>query len=294
MNLFISNKLKYFIAVMEEGSVSKACQRMHISRTPMSKAISDIEQSLGIPLFIKTKEGMTPSKFGTILYNKIVPYYNDLVKIEHCMYTDDGLPVTRIMCSRNVPKSIISHLSVALSNNSINSEFTLADEIKQDDLSSELHFYDIVIADKNYPSQYARSESVSFDIYINSTPVACENMIRGGEVDVYHDFDADSSVTDLFMQDKIKFRNIKKISDSDLIDMMYRVNNHQAVIISTDPLLSLLKVDDTTVLKRSVINKTLWFYSQWKAKNNKETAQVISAVFADLKRSGHTSNELSR
>ncbi len=114
MNLFISTKLKYFIAVMEEGSVSKACQRMHISRTPMSKAISDIEQALGIPLFIRTKEGMTPSKFGTILYNKIVPYYNDLLKIEHCMYSDDGLPVTRIMCSKNIPNSIISHLSVAL------------------------------------------------------------------------------------------------------------------------------------------------------------------------------------
>ncbi|WP_312229290.1 LysR family transcriptional regulator [Pseudescherichia sp.] len=294
MNLFISNKLKYFIAVMEEGSVSKACQRMHISRTPMSKAISDIEQSLGVPLFIRTKEGMTPSKFGTILYNKIVPYYNDLVKIEHCMYTDDGLPVTRIMCSRNIPRSIISHLSVALSNSNINNEFTLADEIKQDDLSSELHFYDIVIADKNFTSQYARAEPVSFDIYINSTHAACEKMIRGGEVDIYHDFDSDSSVTDLFTRDKIKFRNIKKISDSDLIDMMYRVNNHHAVIISTDPLLSLLNVDGATVLKRSVINKTLWFYSQWKAKNNKETAQVMSRVFADLKKSGHTSNELSR
>lgn len=294
MNLFISNKLKYFIAVMEEGSVSKACQRMHISRTPMSKAISDIEQALGIPLFIRTKEGMTPSKFGTILYNKIVPYYNDLVKIEHCMHTDDGLPVTRVLCSRNIPTSIISHLSVALTNNNINNEFTLIDEIKQDDLSSDLHFYDIVIADKNYPSQYGRAEPVSFDIYINSTPAACEKMIRGGEVDVYHDFDNDRSVTDLFTQDKIKFRNIKKISDSDLINMMHKVNNHHAVILSTDPLLSLLNVDGSVVLKRSMISKTLWFYSQWKAKNNKETAQVLSAVFADLKQSGHTRNELSR
>ncbi len=119
-------------------------------------------------------------------------------------------------------------------------------------------------------------------------------MIRGGEVDVYHDFDADSSVTDLFVQDKIKFRNIKKISDSDLIDMMAKVANHHAVMISTVPLLSLLNVDGTSVLKRSVINKTLWFYSQWKAKNNKETAQIMSRVFADLKKSGHTNNELSR
>ncbi len=294
MNLFISTKLKYFIAVMEEGSVSKACQRMHISRTPMSKAISDIEQALGIPLFIRTKEGMTPSKFGTILYNKIVPYYNDLVKIEHCMHTDDGLPVTRILYNKNIPNSIISYLSVALNHNNINNEFTLADEIKQDDLSSELHFYDIIITDKNYPSQYARAETVTFDIYINSTPAACEKMIRGGEVDVYHDFDADSSITDLFIQDKINFRNIKKISDSDLIDMMARVNNHHAVMISTAPLLSLLNIDGTSMLKRSVISKTLWFYSQWKAKNNKETAQVMSGVFADLKKSGRTSNELSR
>ncbi|WP_312410556.1 LysR family transcriptional regulator [Pseudescherichia sp.] len=294
MNLFISNKLKYFIAVMEEGSVSKACQRMHISRTPMSKAISDIEQALGVPLFIRTKEGMTPSKFGTILYNKIVPYYNDLVKIEHCIHTDDGLPVTRIMCSRNIPRSIISHLSVALDTYNINNEFTLADEIKQDDLSSELHFYNIVITDKKFPSQYASAESVSFDIYINSTPAACEKMIRGGEVDVYHDFDTESSVTNLFAHDRIKFRSFKKVSESDLIDMMYKVNNHNAVIISTDPLLSLLNVNGSTVLKRSVINKTLWFYSQWKEKNNKETAKVMSTVFADLKKSGRTTNELYR
>jgi len=294
MNLFISNKLKYFIAVMEEGSVSKACQRMHISRTPMSKAISDIEQALGIPLFIRTKEGMTPSKFGTILYNKIVPYYNDLVKIEHCIHTDDGLPVTRIMCSRNIPRSIISHLSVALDTYNINNEFILADEIKQDDLSSELHFYNIVITDKKFSSQYASAESVSFDIYINSTPAACEKMIRGGEVDVYHDFDTESSVTNLFAHDRIKFRSFKKVSESDLIDMMYKVNNHNAVIISTDPLLSLLNVNGSTVLKRSVINKTLWFYSQWKEKNNKETAKVMSTVFADLKKSGHTTNELYR
>ena len=294
MNLFISNKLKYFIAVMEEGSVSKACQRMHISRTPMSKAISDIEQSLGIPLFIRTKEGMTPSKFGLILYNKIVPYYNDLVKIEHCMHADDGLPITRILCSKNIPKSIISHLSVALTKHDINNEFTLAEEIKQDDLSTDLHFYDIVIYDKKFHSQYASSDSVSFDIYINSTPLACEKMIRGGEVDLYHDFDTHSSVTDLFMQEKVSIRNFSKISDSDLIDMMYKVNNHNAVIIATDPLLSLLKVDGTTVLKRSVINKTLWFYSHWKEKNNKETAKLMSKVFADLKSSGHTSDELPR
>ncbi len=119
-------------------------------------------------------------------------------------------------------------------------------------------------------------------------------MIGGGDVDVYHDFNTDSGVTDLFMTDKINFRNIKKISDSDLIDMMHKVSNHEAVIISTEPLLSIFKVEGVTVLKRSVINKTLWFYSQWKAKNNKETAQVISAVFADLKRSGHSSDALSR
>lgn len=101
-------------------------------------------------------------------------------------------------------------------------------------------------------------------------------------------------MTELFVQDKIKFRDIKKICNSDLIDMMDRVNNHHAVIISTDPLLSLLNVDDTTVLKRSVISKRLWFYSQWKVKNNKETAQVMSTVFADLNKSGVTHNELSR
>lgn len=31
MNLFSSTKLKYFIAIMEEGSVSKACQKINLS-----------------------------------------------------------------------------------------------------------------------------------------------------------------------------------------------------------------------------------------------------------------------
>ncbi|EEJ1556253.1 LysR family transcriptional regulator, partial [Salmonella enterica subsp. houtenae] len=83
MNLFSSTKLKYFIAVMEEGSVSKACEKINISRTPLSRAISDLEFCLGFELFTRSKNGMIPNQCGIKLYNRVNPLYSELLKIEN-------------------------------------------------------------------------------------------------------------------------------------------------------------------------------------------------------------------
>ncbi|EAR5959826.1 LysR family transcriptional regulator [Salmonella enterica] len=74
MNLFSSTKLKYFIAVMEEGSVSKACEKINISRTPLSRAISDLEFCLGFELFTRSKNGMIPNQCGINCITELIRY----------------------------------------------------------------------------------------------------------------------------------------------------------------------------------------------------------------------------
>nr|WP_318380976.1 LysR family transcriptional regulator [uncultured Enterobacter sp.] len=292
MNLFISNKFKYFIAVMEEGSVSKACARMHISRTPLSKAISDLEQALGLALFIRTKDGMTPSSSGTLLYNKIITHYNDLKSIENCLRAASGEVVTKIIHSKNIPQSIISFLRTQLLDNNIPCEFYVMDTLSEEQLETELHFYDIVIMEKNIQSVYAVSEPSYFDIYIAATAVACEKMISGNEIYLYHDFDHEAALNDFLNGDNVSFRHAQKIMEADLVEMMHRLNSNEAAIITTDPVLKILNFEGMSVLKRTVINQPIWFYSQWKSKNNKEALQLMSTAFDNIKQNNANPNGL--
>lgn len=54
--------IDYFLAVVEEGQVRKAAQRLGISQPAVSKALQRLEKELGFALFERSVKGMTPTK----------------------------------------------------------------------------------------------------------------------------------------------------------------------------------------------------------------------------------------
>ncbi|MFT3721111.1 LysR family transcriptional regulator [Pseudorhodoferax sp.] len=56
--------LRTFVAVMQEGHLTRAAERLHISQPAASHHIRALEQQFGLPLFTRTARGLAPTAAG--------------------------------------------------------------------------------------------------------------------------------------------------------------------------------------------------------------------------------------
>src|SRR5258708_9078571 len=60
-------ELRAFTAVAEEGSVSAAARRLHLSQSALSQTVQSLERQLGVQLLRRSSTGVTATEAGRIL-----------------------------------------------------------------------------------------------------------------------------------------------------------------------------------------------------------------------------------
>lgn len=58
--------MRYFIAIAEERSFSRAAERLHISQPPLSRQVQDLESELGCQLFIRSANKIELTEAGVV------------------------------------------------------------------------------------------------------------------------------------------------------------------------------------------------------------------------------------
>lgn len=92
--------IKYFLAVVESESFSRAAEKLYVTQPILSRCIHNLEQELGGPLIIRSSRSFSLTDTGMVLYDygrKLVEQHQDIYRrIQDIQSSDVG--EVRIVC----------------------------------------------------------------------------------------------------------------------------------------------------------------------------------------------------
>lgn len=82
-------QLKYIVSVVENGTITEAAKKMYISQPSLSNAIKDIEEEVGITIFIRSRAGIvvTPEGMEFVGYARQVLRQMELLEDKYISHT---------------------------------------------------------------------------------------------------------------------------------------------------------------------------------------------------------------
>lgn len=84
--------MRYFLALAEEKSVSRAAERLHMAQPPLSRQMRQMEEDLGVELFVRTARGIQLTEAAQSLLHD-VPNILELARLarERALRAGEGL-----------------------------------------------------------------------------------------------------------------------------------------------------------------------------------------------------------
>jgi DNA-binding transcriptional LysR family regulator len=102
--------IRVLMSVVEAGSMNKAAERLGTSQPAVSRAISDLEQALGVSLLDRSPAGVEPTKYGRALISRGLAVFDELRQgIKDIEFlADPTAGELRIGCSESMADSFVA------------------------------------------------------------------------------------------------------------------------------------------------------------------------------------------
>lgn len=82
--------IQYFIALYEEGSMTRAANRMNVVQPALSMQLAKLENEVGQQLFLRNTRGMAPTPAGRLMYKLFRPVLADFARAREQLMQTDG------------------------------------------------------------------------------------------------------------------------------------------------------------------------------------------------------------
>lgn len=105
-------QLKYFVAIIESGSFSRAAIACHVVQSALSQQIAALESELGAQLLVRSSQGVTPTAAGQLFYRHAQHVLRQIDDAQAVVRQVQGKPSGRV--SIGLPTSTAATLSLPL------------------------------------------------------------------------------------------------------------------------------------------------------------------------------------
>ncbi len=98
-------QLDVFAEVLKSGSTTQASQRLALSQSAVSAALTDLENQLGVKLFDRVGKRLVVNEHGRLLYPRVVALLDQALEIEQLFHEDKG--AIRVYASSTIGNYIL-------------------------------------------------------------------------------------------------------------------------------------------------------------------------------------------
>ena len=99
-------ELNYIVAISEEGSISKASERLFMAQSSLSQFLMNIEHEINSKLFVRTSTGVRPTEAGRLMiyyaYRELSEYHRVRDKIQDVNNLEGGRVIMGISTFRGM------------------------------------------------------------------------------------------------------------------------------------------------------------------------------------------------
>ena len=90
--------LRYFLAVVQEGNITNAAKRLHVTQPTLSRQLAELEKELGRQLYTRGHAGIMPTEHGVMLAN----YAESIIDLAEKAEADISLPAKTVSGSVHI------------------------------------------------------------------------------------------------------------------------------------------------------------------------------------------------